>query len=94
MLQSLGGRNCQAIKAVVCALGRLVRERPELLPVAMVQTLRLARSKWWVRFPFLPLPSEEYLTFRIITDYGSSGDRRELCADIVSYLEWCSQFKA
>jgi len=81
------------IKAMACALGKIAWERPELLLVAVVQTFKLARPRWWARFPFLPIPSDDYLTFRLLTDYGSGGNLEDLCTDIVLYLDWCSQFK-
>jgi hypothetical protein len=58
--------------------------RPSLWPAAF----RLAGPGWWRRPPFLPLPSPDYLAFRMETQYGradASADPR----DVVAYLKWC-----
>ena len=47
-----------------------VARRPWLWPVAVRQTLRLARPGWWRRWPPLPLPDPSYLRFRLQTAYG------------------------
>jgi len=43
---------------------------------------------WWRRSPHLPLPSREYLRFRIVTQYGDP-DADPEGQDLVRYLEWC-----
>ena len=58
--------------------------RPSLWPTAVRQWWRLAPSRWWRRPPFLPVPTREYLRFRLVTQYGDTrtppdGD------DVVSY---------
>jgi hypothetical protein len=53
------------------------------------QVFRLARSGWWRRPPFLPLPDAEYLRFRFETQYGTAGGARPDPTDVVAYLEWC-----
>ena len=62
--------------------------RPGLWPTAVVQLLRLARPGWWRQTPFLPLPDEGYLRFRLVTAYGDP-DREPDPGDLVTYLEWC-----
>jgi len=39
----------------------------------------------------LPLPSGDYLRFRLLTQYGD-GDARPDPADVIAYLEWCRQY--
>jgi hypothetical protein len=68
------------------ALAVLVR--PRLWGVAVVQSLRLARTGWWRRWPPLPLPAPEYLRFRMQTAYGDP-EAHPPPADVVAYLEWC-----
>jgi len=51
--------------------------------------LVLAAPGWWRRAPFLPLPSPDYLRFRLQTAYGGAGDRAPEPEDIVTYLRWC-----
>ena len=63
--------------------------RPGLWGIAVVQVFRLARSGWWRRAPFLPLPDREYLRFRLETQYGAGGTPDP--ADVVVYLRWCRE---
>jgi hypothetical protein len=67
--------------------GLLVTGRPDLWATAIRQGRRLARPRWWRRFPFLPVPDGRYLAFRFETQYGSAG--RPDARDLVAYLEWC-----
>ncbi len=75
------------------ALGPLLR-RPFLWPTAVRQAVVLAPDGWWRTPPHLPLPSADYLRFRLITAFGGDGslddvDPSDLGADLVTYLEWC-----
>ena len=65
----------------------LVLARPGLWATALRQAWRLARPRWWRRFPFLPVPDARYLAFRFETQYGA--DARPDPRDLVAYLEWC-----
>lgn len=47
----------------------------------------MARTGWWHRPPFLPLPERSYLAFRLETQYGAAGAPAR--GDLVAYLEWC-----
>jgi hypothetical protein len=67
-----------------------VLRRPDLWATAAQTALRLAPSRWWRRRPFLPLPAEDYLRFRMATAYGGEGDVADASAeDLVAYLDWC-----
>jgi hypothetical protein len=71
------------------AVGAVLR-RPGLWVTAVRQGLRLAEPGWWRRRPHLPLPSPEYLRFRMITAYGGTGSAEQATGeDLVAYLEWC-----
>ena len=72
--------------AVIFALAR----RPALWGTACSQTFRLAAPGWWRRAPFLPLPTADYLAFRLETQYGN--DQPPKPADVVTYLHWCRSF--
>jgi hypothetical protein len=61
--------------------------RPGLWPTALRQVHRTARSGWWHRPPFVPLPDRAYTRFRLETQYGD--DATVAPADLVRYLEWC-----
>jgi hypothetical protein len=65
----------------------LVLVRPSLWTTAVAQAHRLARSRWWTRAPYLPLPDPDYLRFRFETEYGTGGGPDP--HDLVAYLEWC-----
>ena len=65
----------------------LVR-RPDLWPTAVRVVRRLARPRWWSRFPFLPVPDRAYWEFRAVTAFGDEHGRPGP-EDVVAYLEWC-----
>lgn len=71
--------------------GIAVLRRPALWTTAVRQARRTAAPGWWKRRPFLPVPSGEYLEFRLVTQYGDAACRPEP-DDVVKYLEWCRQW--
>ena len=71
------------------AAAAAVARHPSLWPTAVRQALVLAAPGWWRRRPFLPLPSPDYLRFRLQTAYGGDGDRAPEPDDLVTYLRWC-----
>jgi hypothetical protein len=82
-------------KEVFTVVGALV-VRPHLWWVAVRQFGRAVPRRWWTRFPFLPLPSVDYLRFRLKTAYGGDGSvmttgrpGEDLAEDVVAWLEWC-----
>ena len=62
--------------------------RPGLWPTALRQARRTAAPGWWRRRPFLPVPSGEYLRFRMTTQYGTT-DGSPDAEDVIAFLEWC-----
>jgi hypothetical protein len=67
-----------------------VLRRPDLWATGARQSLRLAEPGWWRRRPHLPVPSQDYLRFRMVTAYGGSGSVTDASGeDLVHYLEWC-----
>ena len=72
-------------------VGLAVGSRPGLWPTALRQMRRTAAPGWYRRSPFLPLPSGEYLRFRLVTQYGDVGHRPEP-HDVVNYLSWCREW--
>ena len=69
----------------------LVR-RPGLWWTALVQLGRLARPGWWRHRPFLPVPDQAYLRFRLQTAYGDP-DRDPEPEDVITYLRWCREMR-
>lgn len=72
-------------------VGAAVAARPRLWPTAVRQMRRTAAPGWYRRAPFLPLPSGDYLRFRLVTQYGDPNHRPEP-VDVVNYLMWCRQW--
>ncbi|MCS5673702.1 MAG: hypothetical protein VX983_01995 [Actinomycetota bacterium] len=74
----------------------VVARRPKLWLVGVSACCRMARSRWWRRPPFLPLPADEFLHFRMVTMYGGDGsvERDRHVTDIVAWLEWCRTWRA
>jgi hypothetical protein len=65
-------------------------------PVLLAEGLRTWRAmvtrSWWRHWPFLPVPDESWLAFRLETGFGSAGDRPQP-DDIVEVLRWNSDFR-
>ena len=73
---------------VVAAVTAVARH-PSLWPTALRQAFVLAEPGWWRRRPFLPLPSPDYMRFRLQTAYGGDGGGAPAPSDLVTYLHWC-----
>jgi hypothetical protein len=74
--------------AVVLAQVGTVLRHPDLWSTALRQLLRLATRGWWRRPPFLPVPSADYTSFRMLTQYGDAAHRPD-GKDVLNYLRWC-----
>lgn len=71
--------------------------RPSLWMTALAQAYRLVPRGWWRTSPFLPLPSRDYMEFRLVTQYGgghgaASGPIRP--EDVVAYLRWSRRWSS
>lgn len=84
--QASGGR---AVAWSRLALAVVVR--PLLWPTAVRAMRRTAGRGWWRRAPFLPLPTGEYLGFRLVTQYGDASAQPS-AHDVVNYLVWLRQW--
>ncbi len=67
-----------------------VVRRPRLWRTAVSTLAALAPSGWWKRPPFLPIPNEDLVNWRLTTAYGSTDTALDE-ADLVAYLEWRRQ---
>lgn len=60
-------------------------------PAAAVDLLALSwafrRREWWHRFPWLPLPDQEYLAWRLHTAYGDDGPLPPV-EDVLRFARW------
>lgn len=72
----------RVVWAVIC--------RPSLWRTALRQWRRTTPARWWRRAPFAPVPSREYLRFRLVTQYGST-DHPIAVGDVLDYLAWCKR---
>lgn len=68
-----------------------IARRPGLWITALRQAHRLSPVGWWRQRPFLPLPSGEYMKFRMITQYGDAA-HQPAAVDVINYLQWCRQW--
>ena len=82
-----GGRPKIAASAILAVL-----RRPSLWVTAVRQMFRLAPNGWWHKAPFLPLPDERYLRFRLETQYGDAMHTTEP-RDLLTYLAWCRSYQ-
>lgn len=75
------------MKALTVA-ARAIAPRPRLWGPALKLTARSTPRHWWRQRPFLPVPSAEYVRFRLLTQYGDAAAVPTV-DDVVHYLEWC-----
>ena len=82
------GRNVRGVStAVPPGVLRAIGTRPYLWGAAAGAVFALARRTWWRRPPFLPVPDEAFIRWRVSTAYGS--DEHPIAPeDVVAYLEW------
>jgi len=69
-----------------------VLAHPSLWFTAARQMTRLVPARWWSRSPHLPVPSREYLAFRLQTQYGDTQHTVEP-EDVLNYLRWCRDWE-
>lgn len=82
--------------AFLSILGAVI-VRPSLWVTALAQAFRLVPRGWWRTSPFLPVPSRDYMEFRMVTQYGGGhgvarGPIRS--EDVVAYLRWCRRWSS
>lgn len=65
-----------------------VVRRPHLWPAALRLAGAAVPSRWWRRRPHLPVPSREFVAFRLQAHTGDASQAPEV-GELVAYLEWC-----
>lgn len=66
--------------------------RPWHLPLLVSTAWAFRARSWYRRAPFLPLPSQAYLMWRLETAYGdASGDPP--MEDLLRYLKWAREMR-
>ena len=68
---------------LLLAVGR----RPQLWAEGLRTLFALAPRGWWRKAPFLPLPEQQYASWRVATSQGSANGDPSV-SDVISYLEW------
>jgi hypothetical protein len=81
----------RALVMINIGFGVLVRPRYWLVAVRVAR--RMVPTRWWTHRPFLPLPTPEYVKFRLETQYGGSSPHPTL-PDVLKYLQWVRQWDA
>lgn len=71
---------------------RLIVRRPGLLPAALGLAWAARRRGWHRRPPFLPLPPDSYLRWRLETAYGDEVDSPPV-EDMARYLKWARRMR-
>ena len=66
--------------------------RPQLWGTAIGSAVSLAPKGWWRTKPFLPIPDEEWMRFRLETAYGGDGTGPIDPKDLVTWLKWRKSF--
>jgi hypothetical protein len=69
-----------------------VSRHPSLWHIAAAESVGLAPQGWWHHWPPLPLPSPDWLAFRMETAYGDPGARPSP-EDVVAWLDWCKALR-
>jgi len=69
-----------------------VAAHPSVWWAGLAAVGRMARTGWWRRPPFLPLPGRSYWHFRLVTAFGGAGSESAMAGrDVVAYLRWCQR---
>src|SRR5207237_9191884 len=79
--------------AVLSAYARSfpTRRSSDLNAIALVRVgWRFRRRAWYRRVPFLPLPSREYVRWRMHTAYGRD-DAVPPADDVIRYARWATR---
>ncbi len=69
-----------------------ILRRPDLWGAAIATMRTLAPRGWWRRAPYLPIPDEAWMHFRLETAYGGDGNGPLRPEDLVTFLEWKRSF--
>lgn len=88
-LAQRGAWLCKEVSFVLVNGADLVAlmRRPTLWGTAASTMVSLAPVGWWKRPPFLPIPDEELVNWRLTTAYGTADTALD-GDDLVAYLEW------
>jgi hypothetical protein len=74
------------------SLARLVLRHPSLAPPLFAAAWRFRRRNWYRTPPFLPLPPDEYVAWRLHTAYGDESHFPP-ARELARYLRWASRMR-
>ena len=74
------------------SLARLALRRPSLVLPLLVAAWKFRRRDWFRTAPFLPLPPQEYIAWRLHTAYGDESIIPP-ARDLARYLRWASHVR-
>jgi hypothetical protein len=72
------------------ALAARAAVRPPLAADLLRVAWRFRSRHWYRHFPFLPIPSREYVRWRMYTAYGES-DAVPPAEDVARYARWAGK---
>ena len=72
---------------ILLRLAALAMRRPGLIAPMLRAAWRFRAERWWSRPPFLPLPPEQYMAWRLHTAFGDENAIPE-AAQLERYLRW------
>jgi hypothetical protein len=74
------------LPVVLALAGRSIRHPTLAVDLARVGW-RFRNRRWYLRFPFLPVPDRDYVRWRMDTAYGDP-DVIPPAADVERYVRW------
>jgi len=89
--QSQGPAYIQGVLGLVLALIPRALVSPRTARALLVVAWRFRRNRWYLRFPFLPLPARDYVRWRMYTAYGDY-DAIPPVEDVIRYARWAARF--
>jgi len=63
---------------------------PALARALLLVAWRFRRNRWYLRFPFLPLPARDYVRWRMYTAYADP-DAVPPVDDVIRYARWAAR---
>lgn len=81
----------QGVLGLVLALIPRALLSPRTARALLVVAWRFRRNRWYLRFPFLPLPARDYVRWRMYTAYGDY-DAIPPVEDVIRYARWAARF--
>ena len=81
----------QGVFGLVLALIPRALLSPRTARALLVVAWRFRRNRWYLRFPFLPLPARDYVRWRMYTAYGDY-DAIPPVEDVIRYARWAARF--